>query len=145
MDFKQEIRCLRDQSPALSGKCHRDGATLRAASRRQKDVPAVAGSGDGNHNVPLVCEGLNLALEDVLVTVVVAGGSKDRGIRRESDRRNSRAIVAKANHKLAIEVLRVGRAAAVPAPENFASHANGEDHLRRNLIEDTLLVVEGPG
>jgi hypothetical protein len=40
-------------------------------------------------------------------------------------------------------MLGIGCTAAVAAPQNFATHADGEDHFRSDLIEDMLLVVEG--
>jgi hypothetical protein len=37
----------------------------------------------------------------------------------------------------------VGGTAAVAAPQDFAPHPDGENHLRGDLIEDALLVVKG--
>jgi hypothetical protein len=44
---------------------------------------------------------------------------------------------------LTVEVLGVGRAAAVAAPEDLAAHADSKDHFRGDLIEDPLLIGEG--
>jgi hypothetical protein len=39
-------------------------------------------------------------------------------------------------------MLGVGCTASVAAPQDFAAHADGEDHFRSDLIEHVLLVVE---
>jgi hypothetical protein len=51
--------------------------------------------------------------------------------------------VTEAHDELPVQMLSVGRAAAVAAPEDFAAHADGKDHLRGDLVQYALLVVEG--
>src|SRR5215831_8363146 len=121
-NLKEEVGCLGDLSPTLSSKCNRDGANLARGFEREKDIAAVSRGGDGDHDIPLAREGLDLALEDVFVPVVVAGSGEDRGIGRERNGGNAGAVMTETDDELAIEVLCVGRAAAVAAPEYLAAH-----------------------
>jgi len=141
-NFKQEVSRLGDQSSPLSRKRNRDGTNLARRLESEEDVSAVAGGGDGHDNIPLSREGLHLALKDVLVAVIVAGGGEDRRIGGERDGGDAGPVVAKTHDKLSIQVLRVRRAAAVAAPEDLAAHPNGENHFGRDLIENVLLVVK---
>ncbi len=142
-NFKQKIRGRGDSASAFAREGHGDGSDFARGLEGEKDIAAVPRGGDSHYDVALARQRFDLALEDVLVTVVVAGGSEDRGVSRESDRRDAGSIEPETDDQLAIEMLRVCGAAAVAAPQDFAAHPDGEHHLGGDLIKDELLVVEG--
>ena len=94
--------------------------------------------------------------EHLIETDVVAGGGEQRGIRRERDRRIGTAVPHVANDVLRRHVLRIRRAAAIPAEEQRAPalhrllhHAVRElevgTHLRRDSLRGSGEIAKGFG
>jgi hypothetical protein len=142
-DFEEKICSFGDQPAPLASESYSDRSDPPGSLKSQKYVPAVSGRGDSDHNISLMSKGFHLALEDVLVAIVVARSGKDRGIGGKRNRWDAGAVVTEANHELPIQVLCVCRASAVTAPEDLAAHADSQDHLGSDLVENALLVVEG--
>ena len=142
-NFEQKISGRGDFASAFSCESHSNGTDFAGSLEGKKDVTAVARGGDRHHDITLARERFNLALEDMLVTVIIAGCREYRSVGRESDGRDAGAIEPEADDQLAVEMLRICGTAAVAAPQDFAAHPDGKDHFRGDLIEDALLVVEG--
>src|ERR1700757_1670650 len=105
-NLKEKISSRGDSASAFAGEGHGDGADFAGGLESEKDVAAVPRGGDSHYDVALASERFDLALEDVLVAVVVAGGGEDGGVGRKCDRGDAGSIEAEADNQLAIEMLR---------------------------------------
>ena len=141
--LKQKVSRRSDLASAFARKGYRHCANFSRGFKGQEDVSTVSRSRDGYDNIALACERLDLTLKDMLVAVVVACGGQDGRVGGESNRGDAGAIKAKTNYQLAVQMLRIRGAAAVAAPQYLAAHADGEDHLGCDLIENMLLVSQG--
>ncbi len=72
-------------SAAVAGEADGVDVHLFCLVEGFEDVGGVAGGGDGEEDVAGLAEGFDLALEDAVEAVVVAGGGEDGGVGGEGD------------------------------------------------------------
>ncbi len=90
-----------------------------------EDVFGVARGGDAEEDIAGLAEGFELAGEEVVEAVVVAGGGEDGGVGGEGDGAEGRAVDGEADDELGDEMLRVGCGATVACDEKFVAGLHG--------------------
>jgi hypothetical protein len=119
------------------------------------DIFAIAGGGDADEHVARATKGLDLSTEDGDESVIVRDGGHDGGIGGERDGSNAAALALEAAYKFRGEVLCVGGAATVSAPQDFAAGVenfhhfagDGKDYGRQvaDGLKDGAMLNEGAG
>ncbi len=90
-----------------------------------EDVFGVAGGGDAEEDVAGLAEGFDLAGEETIEAVVVAGGGEDGGVGGEGDGAEGGAVDGEADDELGDEVLGVGGGASVAGDEELVAGLHG--------------------
>lgn len=127
---------------ACTGKGHRDKALGAGCLQRGDYVGAVTGSRDAHQQVAGETQRLDLAGKYGLEAAVVGDSGEDGGIGSQSHRRQPAALAAKAADDFRGQVLGVGGAATIAAPEDFAPGAQGGGHGQSNGFQKLLLLFD---
>lgn len=85
---------------------------------------------------------LDLPAENMLVSIIVADRRQDRGICCQRDRWQCAPFSKKTPNKFCGEMLGIGCAAPVSAPENFPAVQNCAAHFRRNPFKGHELELQ---
>lgn len=119
-----------------------------------EDVGGVAGGGDAEEDVAGLSEGFDLALEEVVEAVVVAGGGEDGRVGGKGDGAEGGTVDGEADDELGYEMLGVGGGASVSGDEELVAgvhgcggeFADGDDGVGDVLVgEDGLEGGDGLG
>jgi hypothetical protein len=106
---------------AVPGEADGGDADEPGLSEGSEDVFGVAGGGDAEEDVAGLAEGLELAGEELIEAVVVAGGGEDGAVGGEGDGAEGGAVDGEANDELGDEVLRVGCGASVAGNDELVA------------------------
>lgn len=93
----------------------------------KQHVRAVARGGQADQYVARADQGLHLALEYAVETVIVTDAGQDRGIGGQRHRGDRPALAFEASDQFGRDVLRVRRTAAVAAPEKGVAGIDAVD------------------
>src|SRR5580692_8418745 len=96
-----------------AGEADGGDADLARGAQRGEHVRRLTRGRDGDEQVATAAEAAQLALEYLVVAVIVADRSEYRGVGGERDCGERMTVEAQPREKLACDVLRVSRAAAV--------------------------------
>ena len=108
-------------APAPSGEADDDQPLAPRRLDRTQDVRRAPRGGDRDQHVAGDAKTQNLPLEDPLVAVIIADRGQNRAVGGQRDRRGRGAVIVEPGEKLAGEVLRVCRAAAIAGEQYLAS------------------------
>ncbi len=118
-----------------------DGTQVLGACSLQcgDDIAAVAAGGDADDQVSGLAQCLHLAGKDGIKAVIVADGGQNRGVRGERNRGHAATFAAEAPDDLCGQMLGVGGAATIAAPQDAVAVGQGLAHGMCNAFELLLL------
>jgi hypothetical protein len=109
----------------VAGEADGGDADDLGLSDSSDEVFGVAGGGDGQEDIAGLAEGLDLAGEEVVEAVVVAGCGEDRCVGGEGDGAEGRAVDGEADDELGDEMLGIGGGATVSGYEELVAGFHG--------------------
>ena len=130
VDAEQVIDALGQLAAAAAGEPDGDDAERAARVDGAQHVGGVAAGGDREGDVAAAAERLDLLGEHLVVAEVVGDAGQRRGVGRQRDRRQRRALELEAVDELGRQVLGVGGAAAVAEEEQLVTVASASRSAR---------------
>ena len=109
----------------VAGEADGDDVHLAGLMDGVEDVFGVAGGGDAEEDVAGLADSFDLAGEEVVEAVVVAGGGEDGGVGGEGDGAEGGAVDGEADDEFGDEVLGVGGGATVTGYEELVAGLHG--------------------
>jgi hypothetical protein len=109
----------------VAGEADGGDADFFGLMKRFYDVGGIAGGGDAEEDIAGLAESFDLALEEVVVAEVVAGGGEDGGVGGEGDGAEGGPIDGEADDEFGDEVLSVGGGASIACNEQLLARLHG--------------------
>ena len=122
-DQKIDVGNTDGRSAVASEKCDRFQLARFCFFQRALDIFGFPGSRQANEQIAGHTKGGHLACENFVESIIIARGSQQRAVARETNRRIRSAIFAEAYDKLGCEMRGVSRATPIAADEQFVSRA----------------------
>ena len=111
----------------LAGKGDDMHLAFMGGADRLDHVGRIATGGEGDQHVARLTQRLYLAFKYIVETVVIADGSKDRGVGVQRNAGKRDAVAFEPADQLGDEMLGIGSRAAIAAGEHFTIIADGVD------------------
>jgi hypothetical protein len=128
-NVEEKIDFGTEGAAGFAGEGDQIRAAVAAGLYTADDVGAGAAGGEGNQDILRRDQGFDLAGEDALEAIVVAGGGEDGRIRGQRQGWEAGALGAEANNQLGGEVNGVRSAATVSEEDEFAARPQGRSRL----------------
>src|SRR5581483_11750932 len=141
-DAQTDVGELGQAAATLAGDSHGRDVELARAAQCSTDIAAVARCRQAYHNVARLAERLHLPLEYLFEAEVVADGGEDGDVGGEGKGIQRAAWPAEAPYEFSGQVLRVGSAAAIAAPDNLAAAQQAADQQIGGTLEGRFLRGE---
>lgn len=134
---KGEVREAGQLAAGPTREHDRAQAELASDGHRFAHVARVAARADADKNVARTTVGLHQACEDAVEAIVVATGSEERCVGRQSDRRQTwaRKILPQHTREFGGDMLAVARAAAIAAQQELAARREAAGHPVDGLLD----------
>jgi hypothetical protein len=124
-----------------SGQDHGAESVDPGTANGTDHIRRIPTGADPDQDVAGSPESFDLPLENAVESTIVGIGSQERAVGRQRNRRERRSLerLCQPTHELSSHVLTIGRAAPVPADQNFARGAKGlRDQIGRR--EDGIIA-----
>jgi hypothetical protein len=124
-DDKGEVSHFCEHSSIVSGKSNRFHPHLFSYFKGFDDIGGVSARADADGHISFLTEGSQLFGEDLAKRNVIRNAGENRGVCREGDGRERRAVHDIPVDEFCSQVLRVRRASTISEEEDFVSHLEG--------------------